>query len=354
MKRSKSKSPTSEELSVFLREPRSCQELSAFCKRSLTPTAIRRLTLPRRFALLERRSETGVLKFVCDDQGRLPNGSRRIWRFWRSPHKDPYLWIQFGPQLSGERIRVVPLSDVHYGADACDIPRLQGYLDFIKNEPDTFTFLNGDIIENAIDGSIGGAVYESHLTPHEQIFGSKDGKTPGIVDLLRPIAHKILWAIPGNHEARTTRRTNLDPLYLICRELGVPYFDEPVFVDLLAWQHTFTFYCQHGKTGSFTDGGKLNAAMRPTEFLEHVDFMVMGHVHHSMFNPVTRIVRKREFTRDGKLKSIQVEQRKQYTMICPAFYLFFGAYPSRAGYRPGSMGSVSCTLYSDGTCRVSE
>jgi predicted phosphodiesterase len=344
-------------LAELLKRPLTVAELADELKMpGLDAERIRQLSLPTGHTLFEQKNEHDDSVFVCAPQVSIPGVKPRQWAIWHGNPAQPYIWIQFPANIKLKRIKLAPLSDIHYGAKAHDFDRFNRYLRWIERNDDVFTFLNGDIIENAIDGSVGGSAYESLMTPAEQIWGSdSDPKNkPGIINLLRPIAHKILWAQPGNHEWRTWKKTNIDPLRIICGELNIPYFDEPIFADVLAFGHRFTFHCQHGHTNSQTKGGKMNAANRPAEYQEAVDFVIMGHIHDSMANPVTRIVRKREFNSKGDLVGFRLEERAQYTVICPSFYGYFGSYGARAGYAPGSWGAVTCTLYRDGGYRASE
>lgn len=343
----------SDELLIeFLTEPRTLAQIGRITRAHVEPDYMRSIKVPQGYGLFEQKNERGEPVFMLNKQEEAPAGRR--WHLWQAKKREPYMWVQFPKSYPHSRIRIVPLSDVHYGAKAHNKKRFLEYIAWIEKQDDVFCFLNGDIIENAIDGSVGGAVYESIMTPMEQLWGSDDGSEPGIIDLLKPIAHKILWAQPGNHEWRTWKATNIDPMRIICRELKVPYFSEPVYADVLAWGQRFTFYCHHGVTGSNTKGGKLNAAARPAEFQEAVDFVVMGHVHDSMANPMSRLVRRRKFDANGRLLNFSIGERAQYVVICPSFHGYFNSYGSRAGYAPGSWGSVSCALFKDGSYRASE
>lgn len=346
----------SAKLAEFLGRPRTVAEIAKeFHLADFDEAKVRELILPSDYNLFEQKAPNNVPIFMAGRRHSKEDIKPRTWAYWVDPKTDdPYIWIQFPLDLNLSRLKIVGLSDIHYGAYAHSRKRFGEYLRWIESQDDVLTFLNGDVIENAILDAVGGAAYESILTPEEQIWGTKDGREPGMIKLLRPIAHKIMWAQPGNHEWRTWKKCGIDPLRIICNELEIPYFSEPIYADVLAWHHRFTFYCHHGTTGSGTKGGKLNAAGRPGEFQEAVNFIIMGHVHDSAANPVTRIVRKREFDENGKLVSFRLEETAQYTVICPSFHGYFGSYGSRAGYAPGSWGSVSCTLYKDGNYRVSE
>ncbi len=56
----------------------------------------------------------------------------------------------------------------------------------------------------------------------------------------------------------------------------------------------------------------------------------------------------------NRVQQVALEERPQHIVICPSFHGFFGSYGSRAGYSPGSWGSVNCTLFQDGRYRASE
>jgi UDP-2,3-diacylglucosamine pyrophosphatase LpxH len=351
------KQPDPARLAEFLAQPRTVEEIAAELKRpGLSPVDVWQLSLPDRVHLFEQKNIADNSVFRVSREPDPPVIQRRIWSYWIARELgQPYIWIQFPPTLKVPRVKIVPLSDIHYGAKAHDLEKFKRYIAWIARNDEVYAFLNGDIIENAIDGSVGGAAYESIMTPSEQIWGDPtDPDKEGIIELLRPIAHKLVWAQPGNHEWRTWKKTNIDPLRIVCRELDIPYFDEPIYADVLAFGHRFTFHCQHGTSGSATKGGKMNAANRPAEYQEAVDFVIMGHVHDSMANPVTRIVRKRDFDDQGNLVGFRLEERSQYVIICPSFYRYWKTYGHRAGYAPGSTGAVACTLNRDGTYRVSK
>lgn len=267
----------------------------------------------------------------------------RVWQY-RIQHKQPWIWISFPDNVTWKRIEIEPLSDLHIGARAHNAKRLDVTIRRIKENENVFTFLNGDIIENALGDSIGGAVYEQNMRPHDQALYT--------IDKLRPIAHKILWALPGNHEWRSKKHSDIDPLYWICRTLDIPYFDEPVYVDILWKGNVFTAFAQHGATNSQTSGGKLNAAAKPLYFQDFVNFVIMGHVHDKKTDTENRVCRERVFDKDGKLVSFNLQMRKQHSIICPSYYGYFNTYAARQGYPPTSFGNVILELSPNGDYHV--
>jgi hypothetical protein len=268
----------------------------------------------------------------------------RIWRYQVQQDIQPWIWISLPKTPPWKRIEIVPLSDLHIGAKAHNSKRLDKTIQYIAENDHVFSFFNGDILENALGDSIGGAVYEQIMRPHEQAVYA--------IEKFRPIAHKIWWAQPGNHEWRSKKHSDIDPLYWICRVLGIPYFDEPIYVDILWKGNVYTAFAQHGATNSQTLGGKLNAAGKPLSFQDFVMFVIMGHVHDKNTDTETRICRERIFDENGKLESFSLQEKKQHVVICPSYYGFFGTYGSRAGYAPTSYGDVTLELYPNGDYHV--
>lgn len=270
----------------------------------------------------------------------------KIWQVARCPDpKKPYLWIQF-PDNNWKKIMVVPLSDLQWGAEECREEAIRSYIKWIGETENVFAFINGDLLNNALAGSVGGSVYFDKIKPHEQVLT--------MIELLRPIAHKILWAIPGNHEERTVKVADLDPLEWICMALNIPYYSQPIFVDILWNDHRFSFYCFHGVSGSRTMGGKLNAASKPMEWTEFIMFYVMGHVHEPMGNPVTRRCIVRTYGKNGKLKELKVIDRDQYVIIAAAWLNFWDSYAHKAAYAPPPQGSPIAYLLANGGYEMSQ
>lgn len=255
----------------------------------------------------------------------------KVWTYRWQGDGQPYLWIQM-PETSWNKIKVVPIADLHDGNIASNLAKFREWVNWIKSRDDVFAFINGDLFENAHgDSNRGVSMYEQTTRPR--------GQLDEMVHILAPIAHKILWAIPGNHEDRSRTR-DYDPLEWLCDKLKIPYSYYPVYVDVLWKGMVFTFFCQHGNTGSQTKGGKLNAASRPLKFQEHVMFTVMAHVHDALSNTVIRVCRDRV--------NFKLLEKKQYIIVCPAFLSYFGSYASKQLYEPGAQGTINCELYASG------
>lgn len=301
---------------------------------------------PKEFELFFTRNDFNQLIFLLLNKPKKRELKHKIWL--PAIHKDerkPYLWIQLPDNLSWKKITIAPLYDIHYGAEGCDEKKFDEYIDWIAKTDNVFCILGGDNLENALADSPGGAIFEQMMRPQKQVTQFEEK--------IAPIAHKILWALPGGHEERSKKRSDIDPLYFICRNLGIPYYNQPIFADILWNGYVFSFYCHHGVTNSRTEGGKLNAASRPLAYTEFTMFYIMGHVHDEVTNPSIRICRERKFDESGNLVELRLVEKEQYVVIAPAFYKYWGTYAARSGYFPPSRGSVACILYANGNYEAS-
>lgn len=284
-----------------------------------------------------------------------PEIKPRIWTYRKQPLSmadkkaglASYLWVQFPDDLPWDKIIIVPTADVHFGHAHFDERRFDSHFKWIESQENCFTLFLGDIFENALANSPGGAIFEQSLRPREQVRQFRERAAP--------IAHKVLCAEPGNHEGRSSKLVDIDPLEIVCRDLNaIPYFDEPVFVNILWKGCVFTFYIRHGRTASRTAGGQLNAASKPLIHQEFTMFTIMGHTHGKKTTKENRICRVREFNENGEIIDFKLVEKKQYVVICPGFAGFYGTYAHREEYNPSTSSGVACILYANGDYHVVE
>jgi hypothetical protein len=230
-----------------------------------------------------------------------------------------------------QELRLVPLFDVHYGHHAHKAEKFDAYIQYIKDTPNVFTWGGGDLLENALDDGRGMS-YEQSEHPSRQI--------DVMAEKLAPIAHKILFLQPGNHEWRTYNKAGIEPTQVLAKVLNIPYFDGPVILDILGMNHRWRIHSQHGNTNSRTKGGKMNAAAAPRRWTNGVNFFVSGHVHDPIVNSETLV--------DVDPVEGRLVYLPQYTVVAPSFMGFEGTYAYRAGYSPPGLGGVSMSLYADG------
>lgn len=234
------------------------------------------------------------------------------------------------------RIDIAPLFDVHLGNVGHRHEKFLSYMRWIGENPQVYAICGGDLMENALDDGRGMS-YDQDRNPQTQL--------DEMTHLLAPIAHKILCMVPGNHEWRTYNKTGMDPMKVIAERLNIPYFDGPVYLSVIAGEHRFKLYVQHGTGHSQTKGGRMNSAGRPRKYTDFMHFFLSGHVHDPVVNSETCIVED--------VANCRLTYRQQWTVIAPSFLAFEGTYAYRAAFAPPGSGGVAIHLYENGSYRAS-
>lgn len=241
----------------------------------------------------------------------------------------PYLLVKI-PDFKGKLI-IAPLYDLHYGHSEHKFEKLLSYIRWIKETPNVYAILGGDVMENALDDGRG-MTYDQSVNPQNQLNR--------MTELLSTIAHKILVSTPGNHEARTKKKTGIDVAEVLANKLQIPYFNGPVTMSIVANTYKWTFYVSHGFGNSQTKGGKMNMAGRPKSWTGLVHFIVSGHTHDCIAESETMIV---EDPINCRLIFV-----KQWVVVAPSFLGWYKTYGYEAGYKPLAQGGVSMELYDNG------
>ena len=110
------------------------------------------------------------------------------------------------------QVEIHTFADEHIGDEHSDIKRVLSRIDYVKNNPNAYCILNGDIVDNATRTSIGD-IYTQVFNPMEQLKRA--------VDLFAPIKDKILCITHGNHENRSYKKEGLNISSLIATQLGL-------------------------------------------------------------------------------------------------------------------------------------
>ena len=107
-------------------------------------------------------------------------------------------------------------------------------------------------------------------------------------ELLRPVADKILGCVGGNHEARSKKAVDLDPLFMVMTLIGIPerYRPNMAFIRVnLERGNTKEHYALllvHGKTA--------NKKRQFAYAVEGVDAIISGHTHDGLVEKPARLV----------------------------------------------------------------
>ena len=243
--------------------------------------------------------------------------------------------VDFNPV--GEKISIVPIHDIHYGAYNCNKDKFKAFIDYILNTEDTYTIGLGDLIENATKTSVGMGVYEEEVHIDEQI--------EHMTNLLEPLARagKLLGLMPGNHEYRTSVLIKMDPMKLIAKHLSrvtgieIPFlgyqgFHKWVIGDQIYKAHTF-----HGRASAGTPGGRINAVRKQNNIMLDADIYFMGHVHAIQDDS------DQGFIIDDSTDTL-ISRRRHY-VIGGSLLSYFDGYAEMMGLVPSPQGLVRIDLY---------
>lgn len=101
----------------------------------------------------------------------------------------------------GNNLKLYVLSDTHIGDANADINTLKRIINYIKDTPECYCILLGDILNTALKTSKSDIYSETLSIADAQKLA---------VELLSPIKDKIIAMSPGNHENRVWREVGVD------------------------------------------------------------------------------------------------------------------------------------------------
>lgn len=116
--------------------------------------------------------------------------------------------------LSSElkEVKLIVLADWHLGDPNTDIKLIKKWIKVIEEEDNVYCILNGDLINNAIKNSVS-ELYTEDMTP--------DKALDKLEELLKPISHKIIAVLEGNHERRTAKEVSINLMKELSVRLGI-------------------------------------------------------------------------------------------------------------------------------------
>lgn len=244
------------------------------------------------------------------------------------------------------RIELHIFADEHIGDEHCDIKRLLERIECVKNNPNAYCIMNGDILDNATKTSIGDT-YTQEFNPMEQLKRA--------VELFSPIKDKILCITHGNHENRTYKKEGINLSYLIASQLGLADRYTPTsavlfirFGEILDGRREtngsgkrrkvcYTLYALHGSGSGRKEGAK---AIRLADMASIVDCDIYCHAH----THLPMIIREAFHRIDVQNSTVAFVDK---LFVNTAANLKYGGYGEAGEFKPSSMESP--VIYLDGT-----
>lgn len=230
------------------------------------------------------------------------------------------------------------LADMHIGDRCSDFRLIQKRLDYIKDTPNAFCILNGDLMDTAIASSVGDT-YAANLSPMEQL--------KQCIKLFEPIKDKIICITSGNHENRVYKMDGLDITELMAAQLGLSdkYTDTTALLFVRLGERSghshnrpsrYTIYVTHGCGGGRREGGKINRLADLASIVD-ADIYVHSHTH-------LPAIFKTAYYRVDSANSAIAKVDKLF--VNTAAYLDYGGYGDKQGYKPSSTDTP--VIYLDG------
>lgn len=225
-------------------------------------------------------------------------------------------------------IVLYPIADVHLGAAEHMESAWREFRTAIQNEENSYIILCGDLVNNSTRNSVSN-VFDEVMRPREQ--------KRLMTEMLMPLRDKILCAVPGNHEGRSGRDADDDPMYDICAKLDLEdiYRENMAFLKIQIGKldangtrnPTYTFAVTHGAGGGILTGGAVNRAERFGMAIDGIDGIITGHVH------------KPFVSHPGKIKVDTNNNRvsiKPFHVVTCTSWLEWGGYAARKNLLPTS------------------
>lgn len=225
-------------------------------------------------------------------------------------------------------ISIIPIADVHLGAAEHMEAAWREFRDGILRDPDAYIILGGDLINNATRSSVSN-IFEETMRPREQ--------KKRMAEMLEPLRDRILCAVPGNHEGRSGRDADDDPVYdILCKlDLEDLYRENIAFLKIQIGNvagdgkrnPTYVLTAVHGSGGGILTGSAVNRAERFAYALDGCDVFIQGHTH------------KAFVSHPGKIKIDAFNNKvslKPFHVVNASSWLEYGGYACKKLLLPSS------------------
>lgn len=241
----------------------------------------------------------------------------------------------------GHDIKIIPVSDVHLGTEECMQEAFERFVQLVKETPNVYVSLGGDLINNSIRSSIGSPFTE--IRPHEQ--------KRLMAKILEPIRDRILCGVGGNHERRSKKDADDDPMYDIMAKLDIEHlYRENLAVvkiqmgnklndngnNTAGFQRpTYIFVVTHGAGGGMLAGAGVNRGQRYSLVYDGMDAMIIGHTH------IPYNIKYSKIKIDPRNNSVT---KHDFHVVCSTSWLEYKGYPVEKMLYPAAFADQTIIL----------
>lgn len=241
----------------------------------------------------------------------------------------------------GRDITIIPIADVHLGSPECMEQEFISFIQTVKETPDTYLIFGGDLIDNGTRSSVTNP-FRATMPPSQQ--------KREMANILAPVRDRILCLIPGNHEARSGKDADDDPVYDIAAKLDIEhlYRENIAFVHIQCGEQerngtrsdsrlrpAYTLVVAHGAGGGIMTGGAVNRGERFGYVIDGMDALILGHTHKPYTTQPGKILI------DARNKQVSV---KPFKVISMTSWLNYGGYAARKMLSPTTHCMQTITL----------
>ena len=227
---------------------------------------------------------------------------------------------------------LIPIGDIHIGDKAFGHEgrkKLRGYIDWVKTTENARIFLMGDVF-NCASRTSKTSPFETNTDEYKEAEG-----------IFKPVRHRILGAIDGNHEARMLDSFGYSPLQSLCASLEVPYCGWSAVLELSVGHrrpkrrhgvhNQYFVYFHHTTGGGMTLGGALNRAVKLQEIIQGIDVFCGAHNHQLVTGVRTVFL--------PHAGSHSIMQKKVTYVDCGSYLDWDESYAEKGMHPPGKLGS---------------
>jgi hypothetical protein len=202
---------------------------------------------------------------------------------------DDFTPIEYNlPNLT--EMKVTGVADLHIGEILTQEDVFDAFVEQVKADPSWYVAWLGDLVNNATKSSKSN-VYLQKYSPSEQkkIVARK----------MEPLRDRTLSLIRGNHEERSARDVDDDPIYDIACKLDIEdkYRCNAAFMFMNVGKHPkngranfYSIMCHHGTGTGTLAGSAINNSERFAAWVDGLDISISAHVHKNLLSYPSKIV----------------------------------------------------------------
>jgi len=237
-------------------------------------------------------------------------------------------------QQPQEDLVIIPVYDLHVGSEQFDKEAWETFVQKVREDPAVAIVIGGDCLDNGIKSSV--------TLPYEQTMRPREQKAY-LAETLEPIKSKIFCGVSGNHEQRSTKETDDNPLFDVFCKLDIEdrYRENGAFLFLTFGERKMEsgtdsdgkrrpYYCimvHHGTGGGMYIGSQTYRQERFGNIIDGLDILITGHTHKPITFPAAKLVC------DPRNKKVSV---KEFRCVTANSWLNYGGYPLRKMLAPAS------------------